>query len=507
VNSASLNVRNFSAKLVSNSTWQARSNLVMKTTVGADYTNQENDGVSDGSTGLPPGAQNVGQGAVASVNSNTTSLQTVNKTLGLYVQEQASFRDRMFFIVAARTDQNSSFGTQFQRVVYPKASLSWMISDESFFPRIDFLNSFRLRSSYGVSGVQPTGTQALQTFSASTVNIIANSPGTTGGSDTPGIIAAALGNSALKPERSGEWENGFEMGLFNNRAHFDFTYYDKKTHDAIVNKPIAASSGASQLTVVTNIASVQNNGLEMNLNTTLLDRRRFGWDISVTASHNSNKILALGVPTIGTGNTRDSLGLPANALFGRPFTYADSNHDGIITPNEVTVSPNVVYDGYSAPRDIAAITNGFDLLNRKLRITVLTDYKGGYNLFNSSAQFYSNQTKSYPDLNVKSTSLFLQARAVANSSAKNPSTPIGFFDNGATWKLREVSAALTMPDAISRRIRAHDAQLVFSARNLSTWTKYTGIDPESNYSTGDVQTDFSTTAPRTYFVLRANLHY
>jgi hypothetical protein len=48
---------------------------------------------------------------------------------------------------------------------------------------------------------------------------------------------------------------------------------------------------------------------------------------------------------------------------------------------------------------------------------------------------------------------------------------------------------------------------VFSARNLHTWTKYTGIDPESNYSTGDVQTDFSTTAPRTYFLVRANLHY
>jgi TonB-linked SusC/RagA family outer membrane protein len=507
VNSASANVRNFSAKIVSNSSWQARSNLVMKTTVGGDYTNQENDGVSDRSTNLPPGAQNVGQGAVQTVNANTTSLQSVNKTLGLYVQEQASFRDRMFFIVAARTDQNSSFGTNFQRVVYPKASLSWLISDESFFPHPNFLNSFRLRSGYGVSGVQPQGTQALQTFASSTVNIIANSPGAVGGSDTPGLIAAALGNPALKPERSAEWENGFESSVFNNRVHVDVTYYDKRTHDAIVNKPIAASSGASQLTVVTNIASVQNNGIEASLNTTILDRRSIGWDLSVSASHNSNKILGLGVPTIGTGNTRDSLGLPANALFGRPFTYADNNNDGIITPNEVTVSPDVVYDGYATPRDIAAITNGFDLFNRKMRITILTDYKGGYNLFNSSAQFYSNQTKSYPDDNLKSTSLFLQARAVANSSAKNPSTPIGFFDNAATWRLREVSAALTLPNVFAQRIRARDAQIVFSARNLATWTKYTGVDPESNYSTGDVQTDFSTTAPRTYFILRANLHY
>ena len=51
------------------------------------------------------------------------------------------------------------------------------------------------------------------------------------------------------------------------------------------------------------------------------------------------------------------------------------------------------------------------------------------------------------------------------------------------------------------------ASLTFSARNLHVWTKYTGTDPESNYGTDDVQTDFSTTAPPTYFTLRLNLHY
>jgi hypothetical protein len=96
---------------------------------------------------------------------------------------------------------------------------------------------------------------------------------------------------------------------------------------------------------------------------------------------------------------------------------------------------------------------------------------------------------------------------VANSNAKNPSTVIGYLDNSATWKLREVSAAWTLPSVVSSKARARDAQIVFSARNLRTWTKYTGIDPESNYGTGDTQTDFSTTAPRTYFIVRANLHY
>jgi hypothetical protein len=60
---------------------------------------------------------------------------------------------------------------------------------------------------------------------------------------------------------------------------------------------------------------------------------------------------------------------------------------------------------------------------------------------------------------------------------------------------------------VASRIRARDASVSVAARNLHVWTKYTGTDPESNYSTGDVQTDFSTTAPPTYFVVKLNLHY
>ena len=521
VTQSQTNFRNFSAKVVSNMSWQARTNLNLKTTLGGDYSNLENDGVNASGTQLPPGAQNPFQAAVVSVSSSSTApnlanIQTVNKTLGVYAQEQASFRDRMFLTVAARTDQNSSFGTKFQHVVYPKASLSWILSDESFFPKFGWMNSFRLRSAYGASGVQPGGTVSLQTFTASTSNI-GTTPGSAGSSDSPGLIANALGNPGLKPERSSEFEGGFETSVLNNRLHIDATYYNKKTKDALISRQIAASSGTPSLTLLDNLGSVSNSGFELALNTTVLDRRALGWDITVAASHNSNKILSLGfdasgkaLPTVGTGTTRDSVGVPVNGYFARPFSFADSNSDGIITPNEVVVQPNFQYVGYSAPRDIVSITNGFDLLSRHLRITVLTDYKGGYSLFNSTAQFYSSNFPTWYSENVKSTPLADQARTVANSSAKNPtSTVMGFLENGQFWKLREVSAALTLPNAFAQKIRARDAQLVFSARNLHTWTAYTGQDPESGYNTGnqDVQNDFSTIAPRTYFVLRANLHY
>ncbi len=361
--------------------------------------------------------------------------------------------------------------------------------------------------------MQPGGTVALQTYTSATVNI-ATIPGTTTSSDIAGLRQNALGNSDLKPERSAEFEGGFETSLLNSRLHIDATYYRKKTSDALISLPIASSSGAAATSVLANLASTSNSGYELTINTTLLDRRALGWDVTIGASHNSQKILGLGndlagkpVATIISGNTRDSIGLPINAWVVHPYTYSDANGDGIITPDEVNVSNSFTYAGYSQPRDIVSITNGFDLFNRHLRLSVLTDYKGGYSLYNNTGLFYATNFATWYSENLKSTPLWDQARNVAASSAKSPTTAMGYIENGQFWKLREVSAALTMPDRFAQRLRARDMQLVFSARNLHTWTKYTGIDPESNYGTGDVQTDFSTLAPRTYFILRANLHY
>jgi len=95
---------------------------------------------------------------------------------------------------------------------------------------------------------------------------------------------------------------------------------------------------------------------------------------------------------------------------------------------------------------------------------------------------------------------------------KTPATTAGYWENGQFWRLREVGATYTMPQALASGLRARDASLTLAARNLKVWTSYKGTDPEANYNsaqdnTGNVQTDFSTLAPRTYFTARLNLHF
>lgn len=502
------NNRNFSAKITSTSSWQAKSWMNLKTTVGSDYTNSESDFTSSSGTNLPPGAQTVGQ---AATRLGSNQLATATKTLGLYVQEQAGLRDRLFLTAAVRTDQNSAFGTNFQRVFYPKLSASWLISDEGFFPHYGWLNQLRLRTAYGASGVQPGATSSFQTFSTTAVTV-ANI-------NTPGLRANALGNPDLKPERSAELELGFDTHAIENRVNFEFTFYNKKTSDALIAQPIAPSSGASGnnnsiTTVLRNLGSVQNRGVEATLNATLFDRRSFGWDVTLNGSHNSNRILSLGVdaqgnpnPTIGTGGTRDSVGQSVNGYYYFPYTYADANGDGFITPDEVTVGANVVSRGYSLPPDLLSIQNGFDLLNRKLRLTALLDYKGGGNVFNSSLQFQCQQSPNPCfDVSNPTASLARQARVVAENE-ENPGTTGGFLENDQFWRLREVAATITMPNRLAERVHARDLSLTVSARNLKLWSSYTGGDPEGNYSTGDVQSTFATTLPPRYYIVRLNLHF
>ncbi|MEO5567145.1 MAG: SusC/RagA family TonB-linked outer membrane protein [Gemmatimonadaceae bacterium] len=495
--------RIFTAKLTSAATWTPRQWLNVTGTLGADYNNNESQFSSASSTQLPPGGQTVGSGAVK----NASNLSpTATKTLGTFAQGQFAIHDRLFITTALRADQNTAFGTDYKGVTYPSAQVAWVVSQERFFPQLDFLNELRLRSAYGSAGVQPGATSALRTFSATTVSLT---------TDQTALLAAAIGNPNLKPETTTELELGFDSKWLGDRASFEFTWYRKQSKDALINQNIATSAGAPVGSVLRNLGAVRNTGMEASLNAQILDVRNFGefgWDVTVGGSTNANKIITLGVddagkkiPTIGTV-TRQQEGYPLNSFFLQAYTYADADNNGLISVSEVTLGDTGVFVGASLPTKLVTVQNGFDFLRKKLRITAALDYRGGFKLFNSGNNFLCGNTNACAAKSNPQAPLWEQARQVA-ANLTNPKTTFGYYEDGDAWRLREVSAVLRLPDRWASRMRAMSADMQFGARNLKTWTDYTGQDPEANYSTGDVQQDFLTTAPRKYFTARLNLRY
>jgi hypothetical protein len=162
------------------------------------------------------------------------------------------------------------------------------------------------------------------------------------------------------------------------------------------------------------------------------------------------------------------------------------------------------------------VQSGFDLFNRKVRINAMFDYKGGYNTQDGANNFQCNS----PPLSCRETQdptapLALQARAIAKTYGSVLPTGTfksgaGYFINGQFWKFREFSAVVSLPDRLNQTLRSQGgSNIVFGARNLHLWTKFTGIDPEANagLNGNETQFEFQTAAAPTYFTVRLNLKY
>lgn len=521
---ARANITNLSADLGATANYNPSrfKSLNLKTTIGTQYNNFRQDQNQAAGVTLPPGATTAGQGAIPTATEN----YTLQKTWGVFIEETAAIRDRLFLIAAVRSDQNSAFGTDFQRVFYPKASVSWLVSDEGFFPKggvFRAISDLRLRVANGASGVQPGPNDALRTFSANSASIK--------NSDQAIETFDAIGNSSLKPERSTEWEAGFDSHLFGSRLQFDATYYSRLTKDALISAIIAPSAGSGATSQRANLGAVKNAGLEITLGGPVLERKNIGLDFQFSTSLNANKVVSLGTtpPQIGVTNWTVA-GYPIGGIWQRPISgWNDKNKDGILTVDEVTVQSDTVYGesidpvtgapvrsvvgigtfrGYAQPRYLTTLTSGIDLFNHTVRIQNLFDWRGGNRYYNNTERIRCTRPNCNGLFN-PAASFEEQAMVVAAIYAPEK-TLDGYLQPGAFVKWREASLSIQVPQRFVARTRARDVSVVFSGRNLRKWTNYRGSDPESDYTAtggGDTPNEFQTFAAPSLFQVRMNVGF
>jgi hypothetical protein len=259
---------------------------------------------------------------------------------------------------------------------------------------------------------------------------------------------------------------------------------------------------------------VRNWGYEALLNAQVLSGRNLAWDVTLSASRNSNELLTLGTdaagkpipPIIGT-STQQRPGFPLNGYWQRGFSYNDANKDGIIVPAEVTIADSITFQGYSQPRLELTFVNGFDLFNRRLRISSLIDHKSGYKVLNSEQQFLCQQSLSCKATSSHDATPYEQARAIAQRF-KTPQTTAGYMEDVTFTRIRELSATYNVESAWAQRLlKAQSVGLVFAVRNLAVFTDWTGVDPEQNYGEANLQQTLLTAGPPRYFTFRVNLRY
>ena len=510
----------YTTNLNGTGTFDINPTLRSTTSVGGQY-NQELFRRTDafGAKLLGGTASLAGTNARFAVNEVNTDVRTI----GYYGRQQFGWRDKVFLTGAVRTDRNSAFGQNFSNILYPSLSASWVIGEESFFPKqLNFVSLLRLRSAYGVSGQRP-GFRAADFF----YNPVAVS---VAGVDVPGFTIGGPGNAGLRPEKSGELEGGFDLGLFQDRLSVEYSRYVKKTTDALVQVVLAPSLGLGD-SRFQNLGQVTNRGQEVALRAAVIDTRAVKFDLSSNFTYTTNVLDDLGrdsqgnpIPPIFQGFSSTQIirnGLPLGSYWQRPITsFQDINGDGVISrvncPGqpalaggpacEIAIGDTSEFLGTPFPTREITVSPSLTLF-QNFRLSALFDHRGGHKLQNFTRSFRCQSGfQNCADAADRTLSTFQNQ---ANILAALMGTQGGFIEDATFTKLREVALTITAPKSVANRVRAGAASLTLAGRNLKTWTKYSGFDPEVNaIGAGNFNSsDFLTQPNIRYVTARLNLTF
>ena len=433
-----------------------------------------------------PGAKILQSGAITEafeVNSTVTSG-------GFFVQEVVGLGDRLFLTGGLRVDGHSAFGQDFGLETYPKGSFSYVISDEGFFPT--GFGTLKLRGAFGESGKAPGLFDAARTWAS-----------VAGDNGQPGVTPDNLGNAVLGPERTREWEAGFEGTTFGDRVAFEYQYFNQRTFDALI--PVTQlPSGGFVGTQLENVGEVTNAGHEAFVNVTMLATNTVGWDVGLRLSTAESRVIDLGdlesinigwrnyvrAPIECTSELSNGVTFDGNGYIGQGCTPGEMVyfplpafcHDRVQNPDEVAAPSYTEHClGSTTPKYTYGISSTMTL-SQRLTLDVVGEGMGG--MWLSSGTAYQNTRRRVWPL-CRSTfdaiaagqrnSLTAGERALCDPSVVRYgmwTQPSDFF------KIRSASLSYRVPENfLPATIRSATVRL--QGRNLFTMTDFEGVDPEA----------------------------
>ena len=273
-------------------------------------------------------------------------------SLSFFGRINYSLLDKYLFSFNVRADGASKFAPGRQWGYFPSGSFAWRIKKENFLKNVDFVNDLKFRVGYGTVGNNRIGDYLfITTFSDNGAyyyglngqSVIAYYPG-------------SLPNPYLQWESTVNKNIGVDFSFTKNRFNLSFDYYDNRSKDLLLFVPIASTYGYTQQ--YQNVGKTSNKGVEVQLNTTIVQKRGFTWTANFNISHNKNQVLQLGPnqtqffpPTVWgvSGQPSDYLikvGQPVGVIYGLVTDgfYNVSDFDYNPTTRIYTLKSGVVND-------------------------------------------------------------------------------------------------------------------------------------------------------------------
>lgn len=433
----------------------------------------------------------------------------LRRSYGVFASVEASYKEKIYLTVTGRNDWTSTLPQGKNSYFYPSLSLSGVVLDNT-------QHFVKLRGSIASigndTGYYQTKSSMIPANAALGFGNILLPIGGVNGYE----LSGNLGNPNLKPERTTEYELGFESNFFNKRVNLDFSVYHKKTTDLLFSRPLAASTGFTSQT--DNILDLQNRGVEVVLNVVPVKVKKFQWDFTTTFSKNVSKVLdiAYGLDKLTLASM---YGVNFVAEKGQPLGMFTAFTPRLTPDGRPIVSPSTGYYtvgndqsnvGTSQRKFVMGLRNNFKYKNFTLGSSF--DWKQGGKMYSYTKRinefsgngiettFNDRNTYIIPNsvIEVKDATgnITYAENTVPMTTSKvtsfwntssNPGIEAGHVIDKTFIRLRDLFLTYNVPTTFVQKFKIATASLSIYGKNLFMWTPKANpyVDPElSTYGDG-----------------------
>lgn len=417
------------------------------------------------------------------------SFQNDSRLIAFFGRINYDFDKRYFLSASMRREGSSKFGFDNKWGYFPAGSVGWLISNESFFPSLPWLGSLKVRADYGETGNQDFGNYlSLDTYSGYGYYLY-------NGTSYQVWGPSQNTNYDLRWEKAQNLNIGLDFDLFKNKISGSLNYYIRTNKDLLGSYNVSVPPNV-QPTTFLNVGTMKNSGFEIQLNASIIHTRNFQYDVSFAGASNDNKFVSfsnelyrgqsfsdlVGMPSPGSPGTAQRLqeGRRIGSFYmlrsagydvnGRLLVY---NASGKIIPGNSATGADKQFVGNGLPQFTASIGNTFTFGNFDLSIYLRGAF--GYDLFNTVA-FYAGTPVTQTGANVLTSAYGGGKYSVLTNAATYSSLSDYFLEKGDYVKIDNVNLSYNLKSPVKY---INSARVYLTGRNLYTFTKWTGGDPES----------------------------
>lgn len=454
------------------------------------------------------------QGTWGTIRSSGNSLSE-RLFLSSFFRVSYDYAGKYFITGNFRKDGNSALGLNSKYGNFGGVSAGWSVSEEDFFKNskiTDYVSSLKLKGSWGrVGNGNLSSAYASQNLYGASIY----------GTAATWALSQS-GNENLGWETSKQTNFGLEAGLFKDRLQLTADYFNNDVNGLILSTPQSPSKGIPGDAILSNVGSMYNRGIELGLNTSIVNSEDFQWKASFNYTHVKNKVTALaegntdiiGYTQVTTeANNITRVGYSAGSLYGAVsagvnpdngrrifinkngekvqysaavpsgqsnWTYLDGTTAAAITVADYQVLGNALPVWYGG------LTNNFQY--KAFDFTVGFTYSGGNKVMNNTRgtlldqRFYNNSTDVL-DRWTTPGQLTNIPRLVYNDVISNGSSGFAISENAEKadfLRLQQLAVGFSLPKNILSKVELSSVRLYLQVTNLFLITSYTGSDPETS---------------------------